>query len=208
MRPFLGIRFWACKQDSHIYNGKSGQIIPLQNRGFLRRDQPFSRETILLSPTNFCRFLKQKNPTFIPTKRSALLLGVNCKGEKLNENGSKFFHLTLKWHPIIGLKLKTWLFNMDFQWIFRNAQKLEHFICELKQCCLLWLPLVSILDYLLCEFVGRHVWNKLQWRKLNFRTWICFWGRIKKQTGPTKKRTKKTCDEATKTWQNIAGRLF
>jgi hypothetical protein len=51
--------------------------------------------------------------------------------------------------------------SLDFQWIFRNAHKLEHFICELKQCCLLWFPLVSILDYLLCEFVGRHVWNKL-----------------------------------------------
>ena len=116
---------------------------------------------------------------------------MNFKGEKLNENGSKFFHLTLTWNPIIGLKLKTRLFNMDFQWIFRNAQKLEHFICELKQCCLLWLPLVSILDYLLCQFVGRHVWNKLQGRKLNFGTWICFWDRITKTNRTDKKNGQK-----------------
>ena len=113
---------------------------------------------------------------------------MNFKGEKLNDNGSKFLHLTVKWNP-------NWFevefdCSLDFQWIFRNAHKLEHFICELKQCCLLWFPLVSILDYLLCEFVGRHVWNKLQWRKLNFRTWICFWSRIKNKPDRQKKRKK------------------
>ena len=140
----VGIRFWACKQDSHIYNGKSGQIIPLQNaicslRGFLRKDQPFCRETILLSPTHSVGFLQ--NPYIYTYKKVCFTPWGEFQGGK-NWMIMALSSSTWQWNGIqIGLKL-----NLTVLWIFNGfsgtPKKLEHFICELKQCCLLWFPLV------------------------------------------------------------------